>query len=492
MSRYNITAQQNKPYLLPKQMVNQFEGTDEEKAAFNFAINQMDYIMAESFCEQIGVLCSHLRNPPLKVSYERIGKLFDESRHLIWDMEKNYIRGPGVDGRPCTLNDNELNILRGLINQLLYNPAFRIYPTFAEISDLIYTNFKKYISQDTLRHLFYTKFSDDYKTCIGVPMDKDRVEASLIDIETNLMQLSQKVSGVPAPFVFNVDEMGQSDFADAHETVVIVPKNFSKPRAEYSVDRSIKTATCLACINLNGIGCKPQYTVQRKTIETDLYDHLPYESLQVVHTDSGYVNTQSFLFWMNTCFLPNLRRLRIQYQYFGRAVLILDGYKSHKNALGQINLTLHNLSIHFLSAHTSDQSQPLDLGIFGCMKQIQSNFRANPELTKVCNQIIKIHKSLYQVANPINCRSAFRQIGIITTLYLNFAQFPELVTFDLIQIKRIRFYEESYLNQLFRSRMPMTNNQMMLYNFYQKNKNKNKKKQKTTITLTYFPSPKKK
>ena len=189
MSRYNITAQQNKPYLLPKQMVNQFEGTDEEKAAFNFAINQMDYIMAESFCEQIGVLCSHLRNPPLKVSYERIGKLFDESRHLIWDMEKNYIRGPGVDGRPCTLNDNELNILRGLINQLLYNPAFRIYPTFAEISDLIYTNFKKYISQDTLRHLFYTKFSDDYKTCIGVPMDKDRVEASLIDIETNLMQL---------------------------------------------------------------------------------------------------------------------------------------------------------------------------------------------------------------------------------------------------------------------------------------------------------------
>lgn len=261
----------------------------------------------------------------------------DESRHLIWDMEKNFIFGPGVDGRSCILTDDELNILKGLIDQPLHNPAFQIYPTFSEISDLIYTNFKKYISQDTLRHLFNTKFSDDYKTCIGIPMDKDSVEASLIDIETNLMQLSKKVCDVPTPFVFNVDEMGQSDFADTHETVVIVQKNFSKPRAEYSVDRSIKTATCLACINLNGIRCKPQYTVQCSTIETNLYDHLPYESLLVVHTDSGYVNTQSFLFCMNTWFLPNLWRLRIQYQYFGRAVLILDGYKSHKNALGHIN-----------------------------------------------------------------------------------------------------------------------------------------------------------
>lgn len=123
------------------------------------------------------------------------------------------------------------------------------------------------------------------------------------------------------------------------------------------------------------------------------------------------------------------------------------------------------------------------------MKQFQSNFRALPGLSKLCNQIIKIYKSLYQAANPMNCRSAFRQIGITTTFYLNYTKFPEIVTFDLTQIKRIRFYEESYLNQLFRSRMHMTNNQIMFYNNYQKEM---KKKNTTTITLTYFPSPKKK
>lgn len=200
-------------------------------------------------------------------------------------MEKNYNRGSEIDGRPCTLSDDELNILKGLIDQYIFNPAFQIFPTFSEISDIIYSNFNKLISNDTLRHLIYTQFKEDYKTCIGIPMEKDRVEASLSEIENNLYELSQKVNGVPAPFVFNVDEMGQSDYVDAHETIVIVPKNYTKSRAEYSVDRSLKTATCIACINLNGIGCKPQYTVQRATIEADLYDHLPYESLQVVHTD---------------------------------------------------------------------------------------------------------------------------------------------------------------------------------------------------------------
>ena len=78
MSKFKIDLHQSKKYLLPKLMVKQFEGNDDELAAFNFAIKQIDYVMAGSFCEQIGVLCSHLRKPPLRVSYERIGDLFDE------------------------------------------------------------------------------------------------------------------------------------------------------------------------------------------------------------------------------------------------------------------------------------------------------------------------------------------------------------------------------------------------------------------------------
>lgn len=148
MSKYQIAAHQGKDYLKPKQIVKPFVGTKQEVSAFKFAIDQVDFCMAGSFCEQIGVLCSHLRKDPLKVSYQRIGDLFGESRHLIWDMEKNYNRGPGIDGRPCSLTDSELQHLKEYLDRLIFNPAFSIYPTFPEICDLIYEHFKKYISLD--------------------------------------------------------------------------------------------------------------------------------------------------------------------------------------------------------------------------------------------------------------------------------------------------------------------------------------------------------
>lgn len=489
MSKYKIDLHQSKKYLLPKLMVKQFEGNDDELAAFNFAIKQIDYVMAGSFCEQIGVLCSHLRKPPLRVSYERIGNLFDESRHLIWDMEKNYLRGPGIDGRPLTLNEEELQTLKEYLDCLMFNPAFPIYPTFPEIADLICEKFHKYVSLDTLRHIVYNKYSKYYKTCIGKPMDANRIEANLNEIETNLYELSQKVYGVPASFVFNLDEMGQADYADSQETTVLVPISYTQPTAMYPIDRTSKRATCLACISPNGIGCIPQYCITRATIESDLYKYVPHESLQVVHTDTGFVNTASFLHWMNTCFLPNLRSLRQKYNYFGRAVLIMDGYKSHDNAISQINLVRENLVIHYLTAHTSDQSQPLDLGIFGCMKRYESSFKNIPGLSTSANQIIKIHKSFYEAANPINCRSAFREMGIVTFLNFNLFNSIERTYFDLKEVKKIRFYEESFLNQLYESKMPMTNNQIILFQYYQKKNQKQTKNKTQTVKLSYFPSP---
>ena len=146
----------------------------------------------------------------------------------------------------------------------------------------------------------------------------------------------------------------------------------------------------------------------------------------------------------------------------------MDGYKSHDNAISQINLVRENLVIHYLTAHTSDQSQPLDLGIFGCMKRYESSFKNIPGLSTSANQIIKIHKSFYEAANPINCRSAFREMGIVTFLNFNLFNSIERTYFDLKEVKKIRFYEESFLNQLYESKMPMTNNQIILFQYYKK------------------------
>lgn len=62
--------------------------------------------------------------------------------------------------------------------------------------------------------------------------------------------------------------------------------------------------------------------------------------------------------------IPSLRQMREQYSYFGKAVLIMDNYQPHINALQQIDFNTENIVIHFLPAHSSDQMQPLDTEIF--------------------------------------------------------------------------------------------------------------------------------
>ena len=102
----------SKPMIPPKKIINNFVGSEEEVDAFNHVIESIYYQEAESLRDQVGCLCNFLRCDQLKVSYERIGKVYGESAHCIWDQHKNYLRGNRSDGRPSALRGNELVDIR--------------------------------------------------------------------------------------------------------------------------------------------------------------------------------------------------------------------------------------------------------------------------------------------------------------------------------------------------------------------------------------------
>ena len=47
----------------------------------------------------------------------------------------------------------------------------------------IYTSVNKYIYVDTIRHILYSKFTDKFKNCPGVPLEDKRCQVSIDDIE---------------------------------------------------------------------------------------------------------------------------------------------------------------------------------------------------------------------------------------------------------------------------------------------------------------------
>lgn len=438
-----------KKYLSRQIIYEEFKPLNQlESESFRNAMDDIQFKLASSFTDQIGILCRYLRKGRIQVSYERIGKIFHKTRFCVLHHHKKFLRGQRKDGRPLSLNADELEQLKEEILRL-HSLSPPTYPTYEEILDYIKEEFGKDLYQDTFRKLVLQQLGDIIRPCIAKPIDENRMDVDVQDIEHNYLELRRLTNNIPMQFCFNIDEMGHTDFSDAPIKTVLVPYNFNKLETYYPVERSVKRASVIACISPAGLVCEPQFAIEdRCTIDVKLFDYIPYESLQIVGTNSGFINTDSFLKWLNEIFLPKLHYLREKYSYNGTAVIITDGLLAHSNAFDQIDLQREKLVVHYLEPHSSDQTQPLDLGIFGGMKKFISNFKNKSDLSPAGNQILKIFQALRQMCSPLNCRAAFKATGLITNFkYIN-GHAIQTMGFDATECCKVRGYEISYIKDL--------------------------------------------
>ncbi len=399
--------------MIPRiEIQNEFVGNEKEKEAFTAAINNPNYKNAQTFRTQVGIICTYLRSDEVLVSFDRIGKVFNEPGHCIMDQFHKFNRGYRPDGRPPKLSDEQIQAIAEYIKNLHLSENYQKFPTYYQIYEFVAQKFKKYIYTDTLRHIIREKLGHLFKSVVGIPMEENRMAVSLDDIEKNIEELKQKIEGVPTKFVFNLDEVGYEEFCDAHEMHVIVPIDYKLQTAPYAINRRKRTSV-LACISCDSFEIIPQFTVTRTTIDSEIYKYLPASQINVVNTQKGYITSYSFQIWFSNIFLPYLRDLRQKNNYNGQSVLILDGYAPHFRAIQHFNLAAEKLTLHFLVPHSSHMMQPLDLCIFSVMKNIQCNYDWFSNVSQQTKEIIKLHNSLFGAAKPVNCRSSFRAAGIV-------------------------------------------------------------------------------
>ena len=110
--------------------------------------------------------------------------------------------------------------------------------------------------------------------------------------------LTELIEGVPINFVFNIGEVGKQNLADAEIKKLIAP-------AYYPVTRSCSRSSCIAAISPAGLVCSPQIAVTRAILEEELYEYIPADSVQVVHTNNGYINSLSFKIGLMHYLYPN-------------------------------------------------------------------------------------------------------------------------------------------------------------------------------------------
>jgi hypothetical protein len=173
----------------------------------------------------------------------------------------------------------------------------------------------------------------------------------------------------------------------------------------------------LAALSADGSSLKPMIIIQRKTYEIDLFESgFTPDKVLIVHGERGFIDRTLFDLWAGTMFFPEIERRRLEYQYDGPPVLILDGCTSHESdwfldeALTQ-QATLHTL--HVLPPHSSDKMQALDLGLFGITKQALTKVRPDPEKSPQSNQLIRMLSACHVAATPKNIVGSFRRSGIV-------------------------------------------------------------------------------
>jgi hypothetical protein len=139
------------------------------------------------------------------------------------------------------------------------------------------------------------------------------------------------------------------------------------------------------------------------------------EQAKMVSQEHGFISTVLFEDWCLDVFFAALEERRERLQYRGEAVLIMDGLTCHDSDAFQNECFKRRCWIQILPPHSSDQTQPCDVGIFGPMKTSMGRIHPAADLSKQSKGIIKILGAMQQTLLPPTVVSAFRQAGICST-----------------------------------------------------------------------------
>jgi hypothetical protein len=60
----------------------------------------------------------------------------------------------------------------------------------------------------------------------GVPLETGRVQVDGAVIDAFYCELEEMIKGIPAAIIYNMNETGYSNWADAHEVMVLVPHTY--------------------------------------------------------------------------------------------------------------------------------------------------------------------------------------------------------------------------------------------------------------------------
>jgi precorrin-2 methylase len=180
-------------------------------------MRRIDFLEASSMREQAHIACEELRNPDgMRITFDAVASFLSLTRQAVF----NHLHCP------FTLNPSAAPSAHEMISAMIIEHFARRAPVaYSFILDSLLYFFGICLLLDTLRYICRTL--PGVKTIAGVPMEAERVAADEATITAFSDELEGMIEDVPAVMIFNIDESGYSEWADAHEVRILVPDSHS-------------------------------------------------------------------------------------------------------------------------------------------------------------------------------------------------------------------------------------------------------------------------
>jgi hypothetical protein len=356
--------------------------------------------------------CEILRVGDSPISFKCIGDLLGVDKGSVrrwWRKFKDVGNEKQSPGRHTVLDPEEHECI---VSEILERFQNKRPITVWEICRIIQDRWDKVMIPDT----FYRIMQRDgrVKTCCAQPIEDVRLQVTDEDILSYFGKLYQYVSGIPAHFVLNMDEMGHQPFADAKDIVCFVPSWHEESSVRYPVSRIGKRVTLIGCICADGSHLRPCLIIPRQTFDEHRLAQGGYSSdkVEIYTQKKGYIDRDIFEDWVKDTLVPEIQSRREKFNYWGPAVLILDNCSAHDSQLFRDLCIEKNIHCLWLPPHSSHLLQMLDLCIFGVTKRVLARLNRGEHRYVQTDHLLKILDSFSEACAPGKIAASFRLGGV--------------------------------------------------------------------------------
>jgi hypothetical protein len=206
------------------------------------------------------------------------------------------------------------------------------------------------------------------------PRDSQRLEVPRCFLEETILYLGEFVQGRPAELVFNLDEVGISDWEDRQTKKVIAPLYAREQTIHHKINRRLKHVSIIACVPAGGESLTPYVVTSQDSpaVRQALKKRGVRLGTDFVlkHRATPYINADIFDEYIRSVLLPNLNELRSLDGFTGEdAVLLMANCPHH---IGEhIRGLLRDAQVRVITwpPQTTQIFQDLDLPLFVVSKR---------------------------------------------------------------------------------------------------------------------------